>query len=83
MSNDYTPDKNPVPVFRFPESSTEQPKDAAKTIANIQAHIASLPTYSCDAKLYIRTDRYIDALKMIIEGQEHEITQLKKKLKKK
>ena len=81
MSNDHTSDKNPV--FRLPESSTEQPKDAAKAIANIQAHIASLPTYSCDAKLYIRTDRYIEALKMIIEGQEHEITRLKKKLQKK
>jgi hypothetical protein len=83
MSDDYTPDNNPVPVFRFPESSTEQPEDAAKTIANILTHVASLPTYSCDAKLYIRTDCYIDALKMIIEGQEHEITRLKKKLKKK
>lgn len=52
-------------------------------ISDFQKHIANLPQYSDEQKLYIRTDRYIDALRKIIEVQEEEIAHLKKKLKKK
>jgi hypothetical protein len=52
-------------------------------ISDLQKHITNLPQYSDEQKLYIRTDRYIDALRKIIEVQEEEITHLKKKLKKK
>lgn len=52
-------------------------------ISDLQKHITNLPQYSDEQKLYIRTDRYIDALRKIIEVQEEEIAHLKKKLKKK